>query len=64
LISERLYILETSFAPSDGAEGGHGFKRDPRGPGRHEPLSPGESRLLRRGTAWVRKGKDIWDILV
>lgn len=41
-ILERLNILETSFSPSNGAEGGHGFKRDPSGPGRHEPW---ESRL-------------------
>lgn len=32
-ILERLNILETSFPPSNGAEGGCGLKRDPGNPG-------------------------------
>lgn len=63
-ILERLIILETSFPPSNGAESGRGFKRDPRGPRRHERPCPGRAGCLWKGTAWVKKGKDVSEITV
>lgn len=51
-ILERVNILETSLLPSNGAEGGHGFKRD-----------LGE-RAAVEGCSQGEKGKGIWEIPV